>query len=57
MNQDKFTEQELLEARERNKKSRKFKNDTVWESNEYGSYTVIGRFDDRKLYIRFLNKI
>lgn len=54
MNRDRFTEQELLKARERNNRG-KYKNDTVWESNQCGSFTIIGRFDSNYLYIKFIN--
>lgn len=55
MNQHKFTKEELLEARKRNNKSTKFKNDTVWESTNYGSFTIIGRLDCTHLYIQFVD--
>lgn len=54
MNQE-FTKDELLQARERNNKSGKYKNDSIWESNQYGSFSIIGRFDRTHLYIQFVD--
>lgn len=55
MNQDKFTKEELLQARKRNHRAIKYKNDSIWQSNQCGSFIIIGRLDSSSLYIQFTN--
>lgn len=44
-----FTDEELKKFAEANTKSVKYKNGTIWESNGYGKFEIIGNYPKKRL--------